>query len=72
MYQLASISNTSTQRCHRGRKTNSPSVSLLFLLHLMKNCNAKSVACIASVVQQLLKTPLVLLIDNYFDVARAW
>ena len=35
---------------------------VLFLLHLMKLCNAKSVACIASVVQQLLQTPLVVLI----------
>ena len=60
------------QRCHIGRKTNSPSVSLLFLLHLLKHCNAKSVACIASAIQQLLKTPLVLLIDIYFEVTRAW
>ena len=28
-------------------------VSLLFLLHLMEHCNAKSVACIASTVRQL-------------------
>ena len=61
MYRLASISNTSAL---------SPSVSVLFLLHLIKRCNSKSVACIASVVQQLLQTSLVVLIDIYFEVMR--
>ena len=37
-------------------------------LHLMKHCNAKSLACIAPVVQQLSQTPLVVLIDIYFEV----
>ena len=70
MYQFVSVSNTSTQRCHRGRKTSalSPSMSVLFLLLLMKHCSAKSLACIASVVQQLLQMPLVVLIDIYFAV----
>ena len=36
----------------------------------MKHCNAKSLARIASVVQQLLQTPLVVLIDVYFEVMR--
>ena len=36
----------------------------------MKHCNAKSLARIASVVQQLLQTPLVVLIDIYFEVMR--
>ena len=31
----------------------------------MKLCYAKSLACIASVVQQLLQTPVVVLIDIY-------
>ena len=50
-----------------GRKTSalSPSMSVLFLLLLMKPCYAKSLACIASVVQQLLQTPVVVLIDIY-------
>ena len=46
---------------------------LLFLLHLMKHCNVKSVACIASgpsVAHQLLQTPLVVLIDIYLEVMR--
>ena len=53
-----------------GRKTSalSPSMSVLFLLLLMKPCYAKSLACIASVVQQLLQTPLVVLIDIYFEI----
>ena len=46
----------------------SPSMSVLFLLLLMKPCYAKSLACIASVVQQLLQTPLVVLIDIYFEI----
>ena len=41
-----------------------------FLLHLTKNCNAKIVACIASIVQQLLQMPIVALIDIYFGVLR--
>ena len=36
----------------------------------MKHCNAKSLARIVSVVQQLLQTPLVVLIDVYFEVMR--
>ena len=36
----------------------------------MKDCNSKSLARIASVVQQLLQTPLVVLIDVYFEVMR--
>ena len=36
----------------------------------MKHCNAKSLARIASVKQQLLQTPLVVLIDVYFEVMR--
>ena len=53
-----------------GRNTSalSPSMSVLFLLLLMKPCYAKSLACIASVVQQLLQTPLVVLIDIYFEI----
>ena len=53
-----------------GRKTSAlcPSMSVLFLLLLMKPCYAKSLACIASVVQQLLQTPLVVLIDIYFEI----
>ena len=53
-----------------GRKTSalSPSMSVLFLLLLMKPCYAKSLAFIASFVQQLLQTPLVVLIDIYFEI----
>ena len=36
----------------------------------MTHCNFKSLARIASVVQQLLQTPLVVLIDVYFEVMR--
>ena len=36
----------------------------------MKHCKSKSLARIASVVQQLLQTPLVVLIDVYFEVMR--
>ena len=36
----------------------------------MKPCYAKSLACIASVVQQLLHTPLVVLIDIYFEIVN--
>ena len=55
-----------------GRKTSafSPKMSVLFLLLLMKPCYAKSLACIASVVQQLLQTSLVVLIDIYFEIMR--
>ena len=55
-----------------GRKTSalSPSMSVLFLLLLMKPCYAKSLACIASVVKQLLQTSLVILIDIYFEIMR--
>ena len=55
-----------------GRKTSalSPSMSVLFVLLLMKPCYAKSLACIASVVQQLLQTPLVVLIDIYLEIMR--
>ena len=55
-----------------GRKTSalSPSMSVLFLLLLMKPCYAKSLACIASVVQQLLQTSLVVLINIYFEIMR--
>ena len=55
-----------------GRKTSalSPSMSVLFVLLLMKPCYAKSLACIASVVQQLLQTSLVVLIDIYFEIMR--
>ena len=55
-----------------GRKTSAlcPSMSVLFLLLLMKPCYAKSLACIASVVQQLLQTSLVVLIDIYFEIMR--
>ena len=69
---MASISNTSTQRCHREWKTSAllPSMSVFFLLLLMKPCYAKSLACIASVVQQLLQTSLVVLIDIYFEMLR--
>ena len=54
------------------RKTSalSPSMSILFLLLLMKPGYAKSLACIASVVQQLLQTSLVVLIDIYFEIMR--
>ena len=48
----------------------SPSMSVLFVSLLMKPCYAKSLACIASVVQQLLQTPLVVLIDIYFEIMR--
>ena len=34
----------------------------------MKPCYAKSLAFIASFVQQLLQTPLVVLIDIYFEI----
>ena len=55
-----------------GRKTSalSPSMSVLFVLLLMKLCYAKRLACIASVVQQLLQTPLVVLIDIYLEIMR--
>ena len=55
-----------------GRKTSalSPSMSVLFVLLLMKPFYAKSLACIASVVQQLLQAPLVVLIDIYFEIMR--
>ena len=55
-----------------GRKTSalSPSMSVLFLLLLMKPCYAKSLACIASVVQELLQTSLAVLIDIYFEMTR--
>ena len=55
-----------------GRKTSAlcPSMSVLFLLLLMKPCYAKSLACIASVVKQLLQTSLVILIDIYFEIMR--
>ena len=43
----------------------------LFQLHLMKDCLAKSVACIASIVQQLLQTLLAVLIDIYFKAKRS-
>ena len=36
----------------------------------MKPCYAKSLACIASVLQQLLQTSLVVLIDIYFEMIR--
>ena len=36
----------------------------------MKHCNAKSLARIASVVQQLLQRPLVVLLDVNFEVMR--
>ena len=45
-------------------------MSVLFLLLLMKPCYAKSLACIASVVKQLLQTSLVVLIDIYFEIMR--
>ena len=45
-------------------------MSVFFLLLLMKPCYAKSLACIASVVQQLLQTSLVVLIDIYFEIMR--
>ena len=45
-------------------------MSVLFLLLLMKPYYAKSLACIASVVQQLLQTSLVVLIDIYFEIMR--
>ena len=45
-------------------------MSVLFLLLLMKPCYVKSLACIASVVQQLLQTSLVVLIDIYFEIMR--
>ena len=45
-------------------------MSVFFLLLLMKPCYAKSLACIASVVQQLLQTPLVVLIDIYLEIMR--
>ena len=45
--------------------------SLLFQLHLLKDHDAKSVACIASVVQQLLETLLAVLIDIYFKARRS-
>ena len=37
----------------------------------MKDCLAKSVACIASIVQQLLQTMLAVLIDIYFKAKRS-
>ena len=57
-----------------GRKTSAlcPSMSVLFLLLLMKPGYAKILACIASVVQQLLQTPLVVLIDIYFEIMRTF
>ena len=45
-------------------------MSVLFLLLLMKPFYVKSLACIASVVQQLLQTSLVVLIDIYFEIMR--
>ena len=55
-----------------GRKTSalSPSMSVLFVFLLMKPCYAKSFACIASVVQELLQTSLAVLIDIYFEMTR--
>ena len=38
----------------------------------MKPGYAKILACIASVVQQLLQTPLVVLIDIYFEIMRTF
>ena len=37
----------------------------------MKDCLAKSVACIASIVQQLLQTLLAVLTDIYFKAKRS-
>ena len=43
---------------------------MLFVLHL-KNCfDMESLADIACVLQQLLQTPLVVLIEIYFEVMR--
>ena len=36
----------------------------------MKHCNAKGVAFIASIVQQLLQMLIVVLIDIFFEVMR--
>ena len=43
----------------------------LFLLHLMNCCDIESLAYIACVLQQLLQTPLaVLIVEIYFEVMR--
>ena len=42
----------------------------LFLLHLMNCCDIESLAYIACVLQQLLQTPLAVLILIYFEVMR--
>ena len=43
---------------------------VLFLLHLMNCCDIESLAYIACVLQQLLQTPLSVLIEIYFEVIR--
>ena len=43
---------------------------VLFLLHLMNCCDMESLAYIAWVLQQLLQTPLAVLIEIYFEVMR--
>ena len=43
---------------------------VLFLLHLMNCCDIESLAYIACVLQQLLQTPLAVLIEIYFEVMR--
>ena len=43
---------------------------VLFLLHLMNFCDIESLAYIACVLQQLLQTPLAVLIEIYFEVMR--
>ena len=44
--------------------------SVLFLLHLMNCCDIESLPYIACVLQQLLQTPLAVLIEIYFEVMR--
>ena len=73
MYQLASISNTSTQRCHRGQKTRqcSLAVDVGFLFLLMKHCITPKVKLVLLLLyNSFLQTPLVVLMDIYFEVMR--
>ena len=43
---------------------------VLILLHLMNCCDIESLAYIACVLQQLLQTPLAVLIEIYLEVMR--
>ena len=43
---------------------------VLFLLRVMNCCGIESLAYIACILQQLLQTPLAVLIEIYFEVMR--